>query len=72
MTNEVYDDNTLMPFGKKYEGTPLGEIPAEYFLWLQSQDWIKATKYAALRAYIADNMDCFEKEQKEKTWESDY
>ena len=47
MTPNVATD--LMPFGK-HKGTPLKDVPKDYFSWLKSQDWLG--KWPRLAAYI--------------------
>lgn len=45
-----------MPFGK-YKGTPLGEVPDSYLLWLYEngiQSW-------PLKSYIEENLDAIKK-----------
>lgn len=31
------DDNTLLPFGDKYKGKPLKDIPDRFFIWLHDR-----------------------------------
>ncbi len=46
------DDNSLMPFGE-HKGEKLGNIPAEYFIWLHKNNRC----YGQLKKYIEDNFD---------------
>ena len=55
------DDEELMPHGQ-YEGTPMGEIPPDYLLWLGDQDWITSPKWREVHDYIEDNRDALEEE----------
>lgn len=54
-------DNDIIPFGK-FKGTKLANIPADYFVWLNEQDW--CTK--AYKDYIEDNKDVLNQELKDK------
>jgi hypothetical protein len=51
----VLDETDSIPFGK-YAGTPLGEVPAGYLLWLFEQPWLQ-TSWPDLYEYIEDNQD---------------
>lgn len=48
-----------MPWGK-YKGTKLGNVPAEYLMWLYEND--KCDK--AVKEYIEDNLDVIQIEIK--------
>ena len=37
------NDEDLMPFGK-HKGTPIGEVPASYLIWVLEQDWAEEWK----------------------------
>lgn len=58
--NNILEDNSLMPYGK-HKGTPMGEIKADYLLWLYVND--KTNK--EVRAYIEENLDVLNKEAKD-------
>lgn len=47
-------DDSPMPFGK-YEGTKLGDVPADYLLWLLRQDWIGG--WRGLHNYLKSRQD---------------
>lgn len=46
-------DNSPMPFGK-HKGQALANVPASHLLWLYTQ---REFSHAALKEYIADNLD---------------
>lgn len=48
----MLNDDSLMPYGK-HKGEKLGNIPADYLLWLYEND--RCDKQ--IREYIDDNMD---------------
>ncbi len=45
-------DSDLMPYGK-YKDTPMGEVPADYLLWLYENN--KVNGHVA--RYIEENLD---------------
>lgn len=45
-------DNSLMPFGK-HKGTPLIDVPDDYFLWLYTNN----IKEGTLKDYIESHFD---------------
>lgn len=52
-------DNSLMHFGK-YKSDPLDQIPNNYFIWLEGQEWFRNSTNPLdkmLMAYIKDNWD---------------
>lgn len=44
------DKNTPITFGK-YIGTPVGQLPPGYLLWMFEQEWLHR-KYPGLHRYI--------------------
>lgn len=48
----MLDDDSIMPWGK-FKGTKMGNIPAEYLLWLYENDKCDEP----VREYIEDNLD---------------
>lgn len=59
----VFTDRTPMPFGK-YKGTPLGNVPARYLLWLYDESSKDA--FPALRKYLEANKRALELEADEE------
>jgi len=59
----VFNDKTPMPFGK-YKGTPLGNVPASYLLWLYDESSKDA--FPALRTYLEKNKRALELEADEE------
>ena len=55
----MLNDDSIMPFGK-YKGTKMGNVPAEYLMWLYDNN--KCDK--AVREYIEDNLDVIQVEIK--------
>lgn len=55
-----YTDKTLMPFGK-HKDTALANVPASYLLWCLRE---MKNLSAPLKAYIEDNKELLEKEEK--------
>ena len=49
-TPPVLEDNSPFPFGK-YKDTRMQDVPAEYLVWLNEQDWLKGS-YASVYNYI--------------------
>jgi uncharacterized protein (DUF3820 family) len=58
---QEFDDNTKIPFGK-YQGTALGNVPAEYLIWLYDNGKL----YGGLKKYVEDNMQSLNIEIKQK------
>lgn len=48
----MLDDDSIMPWGK-FKGTKMGNVPAEYLLWLYENDKCDEP----VREYIEDNLD---------------
>jgi Putative quorum-sensing-regulated virulence factor len=56
------DDNDIMTFGA-HKGKKLANVPAQYLLWLNMQDWFKNdARNINLRNYILDNKKVLETE----------
>jgi uncharacterized protein (DUF3820 family) len=36
--SNTFDDQTIMPFGKKHKGKRLIEIPDDYFIWFWGEN----------------------------------
>lgn len=60
MSDEIYTDSTLMPFGK-YDGVKLANVPASYLLWLHRS----GCSDPKLKVYIEENLEDLEEEAKE-------
>lgn len=60
-------DESIMPTGE-YAGQKLANIPADYFLWLNKQNWCSS----AMRQYIEENMDSFKLELGNNIDENEY
>ena len=58
----MLNDDSIMSWGK-YKGTKLGNVPAEYLMWLYDND--KCNK--AVKDYIEDNLDVIRVEIKRST-----
>lgn len=56
-------DSDLMPFGK-YKGEKLGDVPAEYLLWVFDNVNRPGEMFQSVRQYIKDNLKALEKEIK--------
>lgn len=56
LKGEPYDDKTPLWFGK-HRGKPLGEVPAEYLLWIRENFDPKQRNNAKLLAYIENNIE---------------
>ncbi len=55
-------DNSILNFGK-YKGRMLGQIPADYLLWLNDQMKGKKSPFAMeFKEYIEDNMQALKME----------
>lgn len=67
MKQEPYDDDTPMPFGI-HKGKRLENVPAAYLLWLyrDKEGVFSGPTVEKLRAYIKDNLDVLEKEDREQ------
>lgn len=53
------EDDTLLTFGK-YNGKRIGDVPADYLLWLADQDWI--IKFPEIQTYVEKNRHHLEHE----------
>lgn len=60
----TFNDETPMPFGK-HKGTPLGQVPAAYLMWVQENVEADTPVRGALRAYIEENHAAIEMELQE-------
>lgn len=58
-------DSDLMPFGK-YKGEKLGDVPADYLLWLVDQGNVRV-RYPELYRYVDQGRAHLEKEAKNKS-----
>lgn len=57
-----WTDEKVMPWGK-HKGTKLEDIPADYFVWLEAQDWLKS--WPGLHAYIVANWSTIQEQADE-------
>lgn len=48
----MLNDDSIMPFGK-YKGEKLGDVPADYLLWLYENDRCDRK----VKSYVEENMD---------------
>lgn len=48
----MLNDDSIMPWGK-FKGTKMGNVPAEYLLWLYENDKCDGP----VKEYIEDNLD---------------
>lgn len=56
-------DTYIMPFGK-HKGKMIGNIPAEYLLWLREELLIKCSPFAQpILEYLNDNLEALEYEK---------
>lgn len=55
--DNVYDDDTIMPFGK-HKGEALQDVPDDYFLYLYDNAMISDSK---LLRYVEHNLDAIKK-----------
>lgn len=55
------NDYSIMPFGK-YKGIKMANVPSDYLLWCNEQDWCKGD----LKQYIRENFDAIKSEIKNK------
>lgn len=46
-----------MPFGA-HRGTPMGEVPADYLVWLMNQKWVNGR----VKDYLTENKESIEKD----------
>lgn len=60
--NTKATDKTHIMFGK-YKGTPLGEVPADYLLWLYEQPNFEKTR-PEIYNYIKSGLEWLKKEAK--------
>ena len=58
----TYTDETPMPWGE-HKGTPIGEVPGDYLLWLFRQKWIK--DWPDVHAYLVENQAALLQEDEE-------
>jgi hypothetical protein len=57
-------DTDKMPFGK-YKDKMIGQVPAQYLIWLRGELKIKCSKFAEpVRDYIDDNLEALKLELK--------
>jgi uncharacterized protein (DUF3820 family) len=61
--NPDFTDETIMPIRGDHFGKELGDVPASYLLWLNSQEWMmkNALRLSVLK-YIEENLQALEKE----------
>jgi hypothetical protein len=58
-----WTDETIMPWGK-HKGTSLEDVPSDYLLWVNNQEWIAS--WPELQAYIKKNIDQLREEAGEE------
>lgn len=58
----VLNDESLMPWGK-YKGIPIGEVPAEYLLWLYEEKGIHDPK---VHSYVLNNLNILRMQMQNK------
>lgn len=62
-------DQCPMPLGKKYRGTPMEKVPAEYLLWMYKNLLNNSRKLNSWEQqvydYVTENMDVLKMEVKE-------
>jgi uncharacterized protein (DUF3820 family) len=60
-------DTTPMPFGIKYKGVPMQDVPVNYLHWY----WENVSKdltAGSVSLYIKENLDALKKENKDLIW----
>jgi hypothetical protein len=59
----TYTDQTPLPWGQ-HKGTPIGQAPSAYLLWLFKQDWIR--DWPDVHDYLVKNQDLLLAEDEEE------
>lgn len=63
---DEFTDESIMPFGK-HRGKPLGEVPADYLVWLLEQDWATSDKWEGIYRYALNNEKALMQEVEEQS-----
>jgi hypothetical protein len=58
-------DEDVMPFGIKYKGVAMANVPASYLDWIK-RTWTKTDKNRELFKYIYENADAIALELKQE------
>jgi hypothetical protein len=60
-------DTDLMPWGK-YKGTPMQDVPADYFFWCWTKQGFEFRKQDPVAEYIRKNLASLEREYPDGIW----
>ena len=71
MAVKQLQDSDPMPFGKKYKGIPMEDVPASYFFWLWCNPDgpnLQHDKQSPVADYIRRNKDLLQQEYPDGIW----
>ena len=64
---ETFEDTDLMPFGK-HKGTPMQDVPADYFHWLWFNGKKDEVNTCPIAKYIKRSIPAFKIENRNLIW----
>lgn len=65
---QILNDTDPMPFGKKYKGIPMEEVPASYLHWIWEEVKVGDVNLQAVRDYIFRNLNVLQEENDDLIW----
>lgn len=68
-TIQILDDNSPMPFGKKYRGIKMEDVPVSYLHWIWCEVKTGDIALQEVRDYIFRNLDALKEEDSDRIWE---
>lgn len=68
---QILNDDSPMPFGKKYRGIPMRKVPVGYLHWINEEVHFGNLDLQAVRSYIFMNIEALRKEDPDRIWSID-
>lgn len=68
MKNGELEDTDMMPFGNKYKGYLMQDVPANYLHWFFCNVQPSNPTAAIVMKYIQSNLDALKMENKDLIW----
>lgn len=65
----ILNDDDPMPFGKKYKGIPMEEVPASYLHWVWHEVKVGDVNLQSVRDYIFRNIEVLKEENDDLIWD---
>jgi len=68
---QILEDDDCCPFGKKYKGTPMKDVPVGYFHWIWNNVKQGDLNLQAVRDYIFRNIHVLKEEDDDLIWDNE-